>query len=626
VFDIRRATRRARVIAILLALLPAPAFAQEYPNCPGHLFAIGSRLGWAEALARSAGPEQDATLFAHLNAVSRHAQAANAECAQAPPPWPVFQNWRQAQGVAAQIIDEYQRGLLNRSQLASRLGAWRQGFARELAFRVLGPTVHADRTCGELYVRIGGALAYAQTTTQIRQRLVPDAIDRLREARADAELSTTLRPACRDLSRLIADIDEALRHTADISTAPRVNDLWNVASLATGFGPPPPPSPSTRPALNPQDCGFHFWATGSRLGWAEAIARFGSPDADAVMFQHLVAAGRHVEAANAACAQEPPPWPAWQNWREVQAQLNQMADMYRRGLTSRAQLATALRGLRDALAGQLMWRTAGAQVVRDRTCGELYVRIGGALGFAQTTTQIHRRLIPEAADQLRQARQLIQLSLQMRPPCTSLADLLPLIDQALNQPDDARAVAAIDEAWRRGGIIMAPASPSWSAEPPPPPQPSRPAGGVVASGGLDPAEVTQKNNRLLNDFRYQQSSYEASPVTLEIVPPSAPGKPYTARITGQVDFRRHLKHPLRPGQQFEEWWQVTVTLGPGQGTLDRLEGPASSVENYRSVAPDRTDRKASGNERWYALRQPDGSYRLGMPGITDGMTFRLVVK
>jgi hypothetical protein len=389
-----------------------------------------------------------------------------------------------------------------------------------------------------------------------------------------------------------------------------------------------------------QNCDFHVWATGSRLGWAEALARFGSPDMDAAMFQHLATAGRHVEEANAACAQGPPPSSVWQNWREVQAQLNQLADRYRRGLSSRAQLASALRGLRNALAGQLAWRTLGAQVVRDQTCGELYVRIGAALGFAQTATQLNRRLIPEAAEQLRQARQLIQTSLQRRPPCTSLADLLPPIEQALNQPGDERSVAAIDEAWRRGSIIMAPASPSGSSAPSPQPLPQSPlqppiqsplrpspaSRVVVATGGLDPAVVTQKNNRVLNDFRYQQSSYEANPVTLEIVPPTAPGQPYTARITGQVDFLRHLKHPVGPGPQFEEWWQVTVTLGPGQGTLDRLVGPATSVENYRSVAPDRTNRNVSGNDQWYALRQPDGSYRLTMPGISDGIPFRLTTR
>jgi hypothetical protein len=139
--------------------------------------------------------------------------------------------------------------------------------------------------------------------------------------------------------------------------------------------------------------------------------------------------------------------------------------------------------------------------------------------------------------------------------------------------------------------------------------------------------VAQKNARLLNDFRYQASSFEASTVTLRVVAPASAGQTYTANITNQVIHRRHLLHPRRPGEQFEEWWTVTVTLGPGQGTLDRLEGPASAVEEYRSVAPNRSERRVyANNERWYALRQPDGSYRLTMPGIQDGIAFRLTVQ
>jgi hypothetical protein len=147
---------------------------------------------------------------------------------------------------------------------------------------------------------------------------------------------------------------------------------------------------------------------------------------------------------------------------------------------------------------------------------------------------------------------------------------------------------------------------------------------VTVSGGLDPATVAQKNARVLNDFRNQASSYEASVVTLQVVAPTAPGQPYTAIITPQVNHRRHLQHPRRPGEQFAEWWTASISLGAGQGTLDRLEGPAHAVEEYRSVAPDRTTQNVIANARWFALRQPDGSYRLTMPGIQDGIPFRLV--
>lgn len=623
---------RACITALALLAVSASAGAQwdEYVNCPGHLFSIGSRLGWAQALARNTGPEQDALLFQHISAVGAHAQAANASCAQSPPPWPIFQNWRQLQSGLAQMIEQYQRGVMSRSHLQTNLEAWEQGMARDLAFRVLGPDVYADRTCGELYLRVGAALGYAQTTTQVHGRLVPDAVQRLREARASVLTSTQINPPCRDMSRLVADIDEAMRHPADNSTVTRVNDLWNMASLINRIGPPIPPVPVQTAGLSRRDCEFHFWAIGSRLGWAEAIARFGNGASDPVMFQHLAAAGQHVKAANESCAQGPPPWPAFQNWRELQGRLDQLVEMFRRGLMNRAQLANGIRSLRDGLASQLAYRNEGGMVVPARTCGELVLLIGGWLGFAQTTTQIHGRLIPDASNALQVARQLVMVGQQLMPPCTDASALLAVIERALRLPYNAPAVREVDEIWSTGAQIWTPATPSWPADPPPreqPPPPPSVAPGVVASGGLDPTVVAQKNARLLNDFRYQASSLEASTVTLRVVAPAAAGQPYTANITNQVIHRRHLLHPQRPGEQFEEWWTVTVTLGPGQGTLDRLEGPASAVEEYRSVAPNRSERRVhANNERWYALRQPDGSYRLTMPGIQDGIAFRLTVQ
>jgi hypothetical protein len=87
--------------------------------------------------------------------------------------------------------------------------------------------------------------------------------------------------------------------------------------------------------------------------------------------------------------------------------------------------------------------------------------------------------------------------------------------------------------------------------------------------------------------------------------------------------RRETLHPQGRGPDFEEWWHVTVTLGAGEGVLERLEGPASAVEEYRS-SQGRVARVDYRDQRWYALRQQDGSYRLSMPGISDGVTFTLV--
>jgi hypothetical protein len=602
-------------------LLSARAADAQTQDCEGHLFAIGSRLGWAQAMARSADPAQDALLFQHMTAVGAHAQAANLNCAQAPPPWPVFQNWNQLQSGLAQMIDQYQRGIIDRRQLVVNLHSWEEGMARDLAFRRLGENVYADRTCGELYLLIGAALADAQTTTQIHGRLTPEARQRLSNARSAVDVSTRINPPCREMTRLIADIDEAMRHPADNSTVTLVNDLWRMASLINRIGPPIPVVPTLQPGLNAADCEAHLWSTGSRLGAAESIARFGDGRTDMDMFEHLAVAGQHIRAANRACAQAPPPWPVWQNWQQLQGQLNQLVDMFRRGLMTRTQLANSIRALRDAIAGQLAYHNENGLVVPAQTCEALIVRIGGLLGFAQTTTQRRRVFTTEAVSALREAQQLLVLYAQLRPPCTDASNLQRLIGQILSSLPQLQAVQAVNAIWTLGSQTWQAASPSW---PPDNAQPPAPApGAVTVSGTLDASVVNAKNARLLNDFRYQASSFQASTVTLQIVPPRAPGQPSTAIITSQVSHRRHLKHPQRPGEQFEEWWTVTVTLGTGQGTVDRVEGPAEAVEEYRSVAPNRTDRRVYANERWHALRLPDGSYRLTMPGIQDGIAFIL---
>jgi hypothetical protein len=196
------------------------------------------------------------------------------------------------------------------------------------------------------------------------------------------------------------------------------------------------------------------------------------------------------------------------------------------------------------------------------------------------------------------------------------------IDRAVRQEIQQARIPEIDKALAHVrsefDTLMAQAGGRRSAV-----APTAASGSLVVSGELDQADVDRRNHHLLKDFGYKASSYDAGSVTLEILPPAASGRPFTARITGQVDFKRHLLHPTRPGEQFEEWWDVTVTLGPGQGTLDRLEGPASAIEDYRSKAPDRSTRNSYNNERWHAARQPDGSYRLTMPGISDGVPFLL---
>jgi hypothetical protein len=186
-------------------------------------------------------------------------------------------------------------------------------------------------------------------------------------------------------------------------------------------------------------CISHLWAAGSQLGWAEAIARHDAQSEDARMLEHMHDAGLHVERANELCAQDPAPWPAWPNWREIQHQLTGMADQFHDGRMNRERLAIA-----------------HTHLERDATCVEIYVRLGAAVGFAQTTTQIFHRLAPDAAVSLRRALSLIYQMREMPQPCRDFKGLIPAIGEALNSPNDPSIVGRVDDIWHAGEIAAAP--------------------------------------------------------------------------------------------------------------------------------------------------------------------------
>jgi hypothetical protein len=203
-------------------------------------------------------------------------------------------------------------------------------------------------------------------------------------------------------------------------------------------------------------CISHLWAAGSQLGWAEAIARHDAQSEDARMLEHMHDAGLHVERANELCAQDPAPWPAWPNWREIQHQLTGMADQFHDGRMNRERLAIAIAGAFQSLATQLAFRVLHTHLERDATCVEIYVRLGAAVGFAQTTTQIFHRLAPDAAVSLRRALSLIYQMREMPQPCRDFKGLIPAIGEALNSPNDPSIVGRVDDIWHAGQIAAAP--------------------------------------------------------------------------------------------------------------------------------------------------------------------------
>lgn len=203
-------------------------------------------------------------------------------------------------------------------------------------------------------------------------------------------------------------------------------------------------------------CISHLWAVGSQLGWAEGIARHDAQSEDARMLEYMHTAGVQVKLANEMCAQRPAPWPAWQNWLEIQNRLAELADNFRDGRQNRTQLAIALAFMHQSLATQLAIRIVGGRLEHDTTCVDIYVRLAVALGFAQTTTEILHHLAPDAAVRLRQSVSLIYQMREMPQPCRDFKGLIPAIGEALNNPSDPSIVGRVDDIWHAGEAASAP--------------------------------------------------------------------------------------------------------------------------------------------------------------------------
>lgn len=206
-------------------------------------------------------------------------------------------------------------------------------------------------------------------------------------------------------------------------------------------------------------CASHLWAAGAQLGRAEAVARHDAPTENAGMLDAMREAGLHVEKANALCARQPAPWPAWPNWRETQEQLTAMADKFQTGEMDREQLAISLAALHQSLASRLAAPQALSTAKNpefDPTCVEIYMRLGGALSFAQTTTRISRHVTPDAVRRLRHALSLIYQTREMQQPCLDFMGLIPAINAVLKSAGDPSAGGQVDDIVRAGEAVAAP--------------------------------------------------------------------------------------------------------------------------------------------------------------------------
>ena len=226
------------VVSACVAVVLQPAAAQEaqdeHPYCISHLWAAGSQLGRVEGIARQETQSQDAKMLEWMHTAGLHIERAHKLCAQQPAPWPAWPDWRDTQNQLTEMANKFQGGQLSRAQLEIALTALHHSLAFELAFRVRGARVEREATCVEIYVRLADALGFAQTTTQISQRLTPDAAVRLRQSISLIYQMGEMPEPCRDFTGLIPAINEALNNPNDSSVVGRVDDIWHAGEVAAG--------------------------------------------------------------------------------------------------------------------------------------------------------------------------------------------------------------------------------------------------------------------------------------------------------------------------------------------------------------------------------------------------------
>src|SRR5579871_1195081 len=224
----------ARCLLLLLAVFAGLASAlqstvaqesPEYPECVPHLWATGSHLGRAEAIARQDAQSEDAAMLENMHEAGKQIEQTNKLCGKTPLPWPAWPNWHEIQDQLAQSADKFQNGQIDRKQLANALYNIYQSLSFQLAVRVMPTYVDHDSTCVEIYMRLAVVLSFAQETTRIFHRATPDVVERLRKAVSLIYQTRDMPTRCLDFKGLLPAIGEVLKTRDDPSVVDRLNDV-----------------------------------------------------------------------------------------------------------------------------------------------------------------------------------------------------------------------------------------------------------------------------------------------------------------------------------------------------------------------------------------------------------------
>jgi hypothetical protein len=239
-----------------------------------HIFATGSRMGWAAGLGQySVGPA-DETIVEHLQVAGEHIMWANRESYLPVKAWP---NWTANRAEVRSWADELARVPRNptRRQITIRANSRAATLADELRYQTVGSPQYTA-TCDAAYMRLGYELGYGQQVLGIAdeaarngdralaQKARQDGASHLQNAtRILAEYERTLHVTgrCADLRDVRAQLDAIFRlDGSDFAAQSRgATEAWQLAleriaalrlAQPAPMAPPAPalPSPTAPPA------------------------------------------------------------------------------------------------------------------------------------------------------------------------------------------------------------------------------------------------------------------------------------------------------------------------------------------------------------------------------------------
>jgi hypothetical protein len=173
-----------------------------------HIFSLGSRLGWAGALARYGGPPAINLIIDHLNGASVHVKGAHDNSFS---PMKAYKDWQQIQRKHQHWIGQLQRkpNIQGRERQLKTLSAsfksHAMGLAKKIAFQAWGNGLEQQENCDSYYLRIGYYLAYASQSltfaAQAQSQGIPSRL--LRKTISDGQSAAgTAARYMRDLKKL----------------------------------------------------------------------------------------------------------------------------------------------------------------------------------------------------------------------------------------------------------------------------------------------------------------------------------------------------------------------------------------------------------------------------------------